>query len=449
MKPRSLIGPMLLILIGVLFLLHNLRPDLLSFAVLAMYWPYILIAWGVIRLIEIGFWRMSKKPLPRSGVSGGEWALVVLICLIGLGTSAAHRYGPRLPPLILNGRGIEFFGEPFDYPLSASKPVSNVKRLVIENLHGNARVVGGDVTTIQVTGRKTIRAFQQSDADEADRKTPLEVIVQGEDVIVKTNQDKAPEDRRVSADIELTVPRNLNIRATGRRGDFDILGINGDVEVESGNAGVRLQDIAGKVRVDLHRSDVVRAVNVKKDVEILGKGGDIELENIEGKVILNGYFSGDMQCRDLKSSLELQSGGTELRFAKLPGQLHMDLGDFTATKIVGPVRLAARSRDIRIEDFTDSLELRIERGDIELFPKQMPNGSIDVTTGSGNIELALPAQAKFELSATALRGEVTNDFGPTLKLVDEGRKSLLRGGTGKGPKITIATDRGSITVRKD
>jgi len=41
----------------------------------------------------------------------------------------------------------------------------------------------------------------------------------------------------------------------------------------------------------------------------------------------------------------------------IPGRISMDLGEFTGKNLIGPVRLVARSRDIKLEQFTQSLEL--------------------------------------------------------------------------------------------
>jgi len=99
MKRRSLVGPILLLLFGTLLLAINLRPELVSLEMISKYWPFLLIGWGVLRLVEILFWRLTGKPLPAFGISGGEWVLVVLICLVGSGFSFAYRHGPRLPSL--------------------------------------------------------------------------------------------------------------------------------------------------------------------------------------------------------------------------------------------------------------------------------------------------------------------------------------------------------------
>jgi hypothetical protein len=84
MRRGSLIGPLVLIGIGAAFLIRNVWPEIPILDFLARNWPYILIAWGGLRLIELFVWQSSGKPLPVSGVSGGEWTLVVFLCLFGM-----------------------------------------------------------------------------------------------------------------------------------------------------------------------------------------------------------------------------------------------------------------------------------------------------------------------------------------------------------------------------
>ena len=92
MRPRrSVTGPLILILIGLAFLLHNVWQDLPLFQVIAQYWPFILIAWGVLRLFEVAIEAMREGPLPSGGLSGGEVALIILLCVIGSGMYAADR----------------------------------------------------------------------------------------------------------------------------------------------------------------------------------------------------------------------------------------------------------------------------------------------------------------------------------------------------------------------
>jgi hypothetical protein len=127
----------------------------------------------------------------------------------------------------------------------------------------------------------------------------------------------------------------------------------------------------------------------------------------------------------------------------------MDLGAFTANDVVGPLRLVTRSRDIKVEKFTQALELETERGDIELSPGHLPLAAIEARTGVGKIELVLPEKAAFLLEGTAERGDAVNDFGPQIHKESEGRAATLKGKVGDGPTIKITSNRGSISVRRE
>jgi DUF4097 and DUF4098 domain-containing protein YvlB len=457
MRPRSILGPVLLIVIGALFLLNNLRPDLRFVDLFLQFWPYLLIGWGALRLIEILVWFAGSRPILGPGVSGGEWALVILIAIAGSGMLFAHRHNWHGPPFGLHG--VEVFGEAYDFSVPEQKVAAPGKTfsVVVENLRGNARITGGDVPEVKLSGRKSIRAMSQNEADQGNKNTPVEMMLQGGNVLIRTNQERLGGDRRISDDIEIAVPRGVTVECRGRYGDLDINDLTGDVEISSDNAGVRLQNIGGAVKVDTRNSDIVRAANVKGSVELRGKGKDLELEAIEGQVNISAAYWGDIQLRNLAKPLRWDSGGkngsNQLEIAKLPGEVRMDLRTFTGNNLIGPVRLVANSLDAQVGDVTQSLEIELGRGDVELRPSKAPLSKMNVKTRSGNIEFAPPASAKFELKATTSRGEIENDFGPPLKMDgDSGSKhrkdAVLTGSVGQGPTITLVTDRGNVTVRK-
>ncbi len=308
MRRASVVGPIILIAIGVLFLARNLYPELPFLDFLSQYWPFILIAWGVLRLVEILFWLINGKPLPVNGVSGGEWVVVIFLCLIGSGAYAA-RHSTWFP----NGRirigGLEMFGEAYDYPLQEQKKTAPKNaRIVIESFRGNARISGVDGDEVKVSGRKSIRALQQNEAKTADSATPLELVVNGDQVIVRTNQDRITNNpSRINEDLEITVPKGVSIEAVGRYGDFDITDVTGNVEIASDNAGVRLQNVGGNIRVDTRKSDIIRAVSVKGSVELKGSGTDIELQDVAGQVTVTGRYQRNRSAAESGQAGSLRS----------------------------------------------------------------------------------------------------------------------------------------------
>jgi DUF4097 and DUF4098 domain-containing protein YvlB len=447
MRRGSIIAPLLLILIGVVFLLKNIRPDLPLFETLVAYWPFLLIGWGVLRLLEILAAYFKDKPYPMPGVSGGEWALVILLTVVGSSIWGVQRFS-RTGLHNMRIGGVEVFGEAFDYPYEAkSVKSSKAPRVVVENMRGSARIVGGDVEEVKVTGRKSIRALDKQEADQASGKTPLEVSVTGEQVTVRTNHDRA-EKGRVSADLEITVPRGATVECRGRYGDWDVSDLAGELTITSDNAGVRVQNVAQAVRINTRTGDILRVIDAKGDVELKGGGRDIELENIAGQVVINGSFSGETSVRNVAKPVRFESSVTNFRAERVPGELEISLGHLTGMNLVGPVRLTTKSKDVRLTDVTEGVEISLDRGDIELRQSKLPLAKLDVRARSGNIEVALPANAQFTLNAATERGEVTNDYSDKLKEESEGRGAKLTGSLGSGPEVKLQTGHGSLTVRK-
>ncbi len=449
MKRTSVVAPILLIGIGGLFLARNLYPDLPLLDFLAKYWPLLLILWGTLRLAEVLFWTATDKPLPSRGVTGGEWTLVIFLCIFGASLHAVRGASTWWPRNAMVG-GLDMFGQSYDYPVSGEKATAKNPHVVIENFRGNAKIIGVDADAVKVTGHRTIRSLDQSGADAAEREAVFELAGDANEVIVRNNSDRLSGGSiRIVAEMEITVPKGATIEAHGRLGDFDISDVNGNVQIVSDNAGVRLQNLGGDAHVDLKRSDIIRAVGVKGTVELKGHGQDIDLQNIEGPVIITGAYSGEIQFRNLSKPLRFNGERTDLNIEKLPGQVRMALNDFTGSNLVGPVHLSARSRDVTISDFTNELDVVVlDRGDINLRPGVVPLARMDVQTRSGDITLSLPPAAKFDLTAVTARGDAENEFGPPVHAQDDGRGASLRGTVPGGPVVNVRTDHGKIVVRK-
>jgi DUF4097 and DUF4098 domain-containing protein YvlB len=290
--------------------------------------------------------------------------------------------------------------------------------------------------------------MNQTEADRGNDSTPLEIVTQGDTITVRTNQDRNPTSGKISEDLEITVPSRVSVEAHGNYGDFDVSEVNGSVVLQSDRADVRLNKIGGDARVEMQRSDLVRAADLKGNLDLQGKGSDIELENIAGQVTINGSYSGNLEFKNVAKPLHFESPNTDLRVAALPGQISMDLGELTGNNLVGPVHLVTKSKDVKIEDFTNSLELETERGDIELQPKHMPLAKIDARSHSGQISLVLPDKAAFQLVATTDHGEAVNEFGSPIQKETDGHSSSLKGTVGQGASIHVVTERGTVTVRK-
>jgi DUF4097 and DUF4098 domain-containing protein YvlB len=447
MRRTSFVAPILLIALGALLLARTLYPGLQLMDYMARYWPVILIGWGLLRIVEILAWSATGKSLPARGLSGGEWVLIVFLCLFGLSIRTVHGISSWFPEHIqLDGLDL-FEGERYEYPVSGEKVSSHTPHVLLEDFRGDAKIDGVDADSVKVTGHKTIRGLGEKEAGRSNDASPFAIEGDANNVLIRVQPDQAGRSGRVSATLEISVPKGASVEVHGRNGDLEINDIAGSVAITSDNAGVRLKNIGGNARVDLRRSDVIHMSAVKGAVQIKGRGSDIELEDLGGEASIDGAYTGTIALRKLAKPVHFTGTQTEFNIESVPGQVSMTLGDFTGSKLGGPTHLSGRSRDVQISDFTGPLDVTLDRGDLNLTPA-LPLGRIQAHLRSGDIRLALPAGAQFTLSATTENGDISNPFGGGLALETKGRQGTLRGAVGGGASIELETHRGDIAVQK-
>ena len=444
MRQRSITGPLILILIGGAFLIHNLRPELFNWRLIGDYWPFLLIAIGLIGLVEALFYA-SRGQTPGPRPSSGSWLLWILVpfilfaVLFDRGTFNRTRFdAPRFA----------VFGTDWDYDVNLTADAAGVKHIVLDNVRGNLSLKGDSDTQIRVTGHKSIRAISHGEADHADRQSPVRIEREGDTAFIRGDAAGVQAAAQVSGDLDVAIPRGVSLESRTRTGDLTIDGIDGTVDVAAGRGDIRLSQIGGDVHISSSRGGLVHASELKGGFTLQGKGSDLELISVAGPVTINGEYSGTLEFRSLASPLRFTSARTEFRAEAIPGTVTMDLGDLRLNNVAGPVHFQTSSRDIYATDVTNALDLTVNRGDIEITASRAPLPKIDAHSRNGDIEITLPGNAPFDLNATTAQGEVVNDFGGGLQTQSDGRRRTVLGKTGNGPQISLATERGSVSIRK-
>ena len=446
----SITGPLVLILLGVLFLVRTLTPGFRFADLIARYWPYGLILWGLIALIEVCFRFLRNGPIPRNGVSGGGWALVVVVALMGSSAWEFQRPGNWLRQVGFEN-GMEAFGDEHEYPIPAiAKDAGSAPLIVLEDFRGGAKITGADGNVISVAGHKIIRSFDIKDADKANAQTSVEVVKDGNTVTIRCHQDRIASRSSVSTDLDLSVPKGSRIQAATSHGDLDISALNGDIEFNGGdNSEIKIEDAGGNVKLETRGADSIHCNNVKGSFNLHGRGADVELENIAGQVTVGGDYTGTVSLRALAQAVHIDSMRTQFDARQVPGYVRLERGSLDAKDLIGPLKLSAHSTDITLANFTEGLDLDVDRGDVELRPDHSAMGRITVRTNSGDIEFAVPAAAHFAINANTENGEIDNEFGgDALRQTSDGHSAKLAGSVGVGPDVNLATQHGSITVRK-
>jgi DUF4097 and DUF4098 domain-containing protein YvlB len=444
-RSRSVTGPLILVLIGLFFLISNVRPDLLNFSRIGDYWPFLLIGVGVIGLIEVLVRAGQGVTAPRP--FRGPWIFwIVVVCIFFAVVNRNHdiiHFGG------FNTDGVSFFGSDYDYDVNVSEPAQGVTRIVLDNLRGDLSLKGDDSAEVKVTGHETLRAFNHGEADRAQAHTAVHIERQGDQLFIRTDQSQGAGVSRVTADLDISIPKGVSVESRGRLGELTIDSVDGAVDVSAGRGDVRLNHIGQNVRIDSSRSGDIHATDLRGNFDLGdGHGGDLQLDNVAGLVTIRGEYSGTLDFRALAKPFQFNSARTEFHAEAVPGSITLDLGDLKMSNVTGPVRFQTGTRDIEATDITESLDLVVNRGDLAITATRSPLPRIEARTRNGDITLSVPEKAPFQLNGSTARGDVDNDYGSPFEAQSSGHSATIRGGTGNGPQITLTSDRGTISVKK-
>jgi DUF4097 and DUF4098 domain-containing protein YvlB len=442
--PRSLAGPIVLILIGVFFLLGNM--GIIEWHNLgywfAHYWPALLILWGVVKLIE--YQQASRGGYRAPGIGAGGILLIVVLVIAGLSATEAYRVNwEELRDQMHIEGDVPWWGHSYSYSDELQQPFPSGGSLRVVNERGAVNVSASDDNQIHVTVHKRINAERQNQADDWNKSTRPQITTSGQTVTLDANTRGAG-DHWVSADLDISLPRKAAVTVSTRHGDVSIMGRDGTANVSSQDGDVSVTDLNGALTLTLEKSSA-RVSAVSSDVSVQGRANDVSLEDVKGAVRLDGDFMESVKLSRIGKPVSFKTSRTDMDFTKLDGYLNLDSGDLEATSMNGPVRLRTRSKDILLNGVTNDVHLQNENGAVEIHLNKL--GSMEVTNSKGDIRIYVPEKAAFTVDAQARDGEIQTDFS-SIK-VDNGENRATASGSvnGGGPRMVINDEHGTIEIR--
>ncbi len=446
--PRSIAGPIVLILIGVVFLLVTMGVlDRYSMWMLfARYWPALLILWGIIKLIEHE--QAKRAGLPGRGIGVGGVFLMIFLIFAGLIATGVSRvnWGNLRDHIQIGDEDFDqiFGGSTFDYSDDLSQSFPKGGSLHINDDRGTITVNIADGDTLKVSVRKKVHTEKQQDADNYNAKTKPTITVVDKIVTLAANTHAAG-DKGVSTDMDVYVPRNTDLVIVSRRGDVTINGMNGSVEVNHQRGEVNLNDLTGNAVLNLEGSSA-RAQHVKGDITIQGRADEVSLEDVDGAVHLNGEFRETTRLVRVSKTVSFHSSRTDMEFSRLDGRLDLDSGDLRADSLTGPMRLTTRSKDISLEGLSGDLHLENDNGTVTVGLHKP--GNIQIDNRKGDIQVSIPPNTAVKVEARTREGDIESDFSE-LKVANQDRQTTANGSIGSnGPHLIINSNNGAIEIRK-
>jgi DUF4097 and DUF4098 domain-containing protein YvlB/uncharacterized membrane protein HdeD (DUF308 family) len=497
-KPRSPMGGMLLIIIGVLFLISRFHSDLNALQVYGRYWVLLLAVFAGVELVRYYSHRQSEGPPPRLFT---PWRVIIILFIVSTGVLANRAANnPSLLsairlPRFLSGLRDSVVGEayPFtDEPVVFADVRPGIK-VSINNSFGNVRVTGGSAR-VRATLTKAIRAWSQEDARKTAERIHLVMTRTPDGLTITTNRDEV--DQQFTTHIEIEVPSSSNVSIVGSYGDVSASGIEGNVTVKASHGKADLTNINGTLNLGLNYSDVnasningdaiingakrARIAGVTGTLDLWASNGSVDLREIEGtvhlvapfsKITAQGLSSGieiktehgnievsnsgdvsidaphsDVRAKNIDGDLHISSTHGSIQLASISGELviQAEQSSVSAEDMRGPVDITTSHGNVAVKNFFESVHIETSFKDVFLVTANQPVGDIDVENNHGEIKLVLPQSSQFQLEASSENGQI-KPVGFT-ELSPRVRESLVAA-LGDGPSIRLRTSYKNIIIQ--
>lgn len=441
----SLFAGLLLILLGVIFFLDRIDPRFGIGHLIRLYWPVLLILWGVAKLLD----RLSAPGdgRPRPGIlSGGEAVLLVLLAIVLSGFVFRDWLRDHFP-------GINIDLPPFHESYSQAIPLAPQTlapgaRVAIANGRGDVTVHAGDGDSLVVTATKSGPGANESSARERMKEVAIAIDPQGNGVLIHPiHMDSALSG--VSVDIDVRVPKTSSLAIDAAHGDVSVSGVSGSIDVRSGNGDTEIHNAGSDASVESESGDI--SINgVGGNLRLSGRGDDVEIDNVAGNAAIEGAFLGSIGVRNVAKITHCATQFSDLTLAQLAGRMKLDSDDISVSGVGADARINTHNKDIAADHIAGRLNIVDSHSDIDVKYATAPRADISIADDSGDIHLTLPSNSNFFLSAISRSGEVNSDFsGSALKPVNDEDTRQLTGQFGAdGPKISIANTYGTIQLSK-
>jgi len=446
-RRRSLAGPFVLIVLGIVFLMGTMH--VLSIGRLAHlfanYWPVLLILWGVIKLLE--HQRAQREGIRSSGIGAGGVFLVIMIIVCGLVATQLERVNWSGLHDNFNIDDSDFnniFGQSYnfndhleqDFPAGASLKVINVR--------GGISVHASDDNKITVAVRKRVNADSQEDADKYDRESKPTITTIGGLVTLNAAVEAAGDDR-VESDLDISVPRRVQVSIAARRGDVNVVGRDGNVDINAQHSDTSVEDVNGGVKVSQEKGSV-KVEQIVGDVHVEGRVNEVSVADVKGAVQLDGEFQESVKLARIAKTVTFKSSRTDMEFSHIEGSLDLDSDELHAEQITGPLHLTTRSKNIRLDEVSGDVRLQDDNGAVEVGMRTV--GNIQIDNRNGDVQLSLPDKAGFRLDAHTRDGEIQSEFAE-LKVNNDEHEGKASGSVGNAlSHIVLNNEHDGIEIRK-
>lgn len=450
-RRRSIFPGLLLILLGLIFLLHEYDPRFAIGHLARTFWPLLFILWGVAKLID-HFWAQSAGEIRPPLLSGGEAALLILLAFVLIAFVFRDWLRDRFPGIRID---LPALHQPYSQSRElASQTIPRGSHIIVETGRGSITVEGNNANNLRVSVNESASGENESAADQRMKGVSV-VIEKTGDAFTVHPLHQGDFQGEVGVDLDIQIPKAASLTVHTPRGNISASGIGGILDARSEDGDIEIHDAGSDVNAQTQKGDV-RVTNVGGNVRLEGHGNDVEVADVSGDATVYGTFLGSTIVRKVAKTTRIGSPWANLTIEHLTGRLDLESGDLQMSDVAGPAKIQTHNKDIDAENVAGQLDIADSHGDVKVVYTNPPQQALNVTNDSGEVEVTLPAKSSFQIAAFSRDGEVESDFeDPSFQKTDEkeekdGRLNGMFGAHSgmAGPKITIITSYGTIALHK-
>jgi DUF4097 and DUF4098 domain-containing protein YvlB len=291
----------------------------------------------------------------------------------------------------------------FDRTLSVSGPI----RLELTSVAGDVAITGSADGKVHVHGdvRASGMTFDdpQKRLDEIVASPPIEQS--GSTIRVGEYMTRM---HNLTIAYTIEVPRETEVSTRVISGSQIVTDVHGPVKAEAASGSIRVE----------HTNRDVQLTTISGSIALQDIGSDARVSTVSGSVIASN-IKGDVRIHAISGAAQVTAPG----------------GRADASTASGSIDIEGASSDVKAHAASGRVKVQGSPGAATYW---------DLKTVSGEVQIAVPKNASFRLSAEAMAGEIRADI--PVMIEEQSKHSLrARAGTGGG-RIEIHTVSGGIQI---
>jgi hypothetical protein len=337
---------------------------------------------------------------------------------------------------------------------SASAATSNTKSFSVKN--------GGTLFVDVKMGEISLEPWEKGEVSVEAGGIPEEEV---KNLLIEQNDNDVsikfdPSHRRHTWNgpfFKIHVPSQYNADLRTGGGRIEERGaLHGTFDATSGGGEIQIEHIIGNVKVKTG-GGVIGIENVEGDADLRTGGGEMNIHHVTGELEVS-TGGGQIHVDGAQKSLKIKTGGGSIEVTDAPAGTKLSTGggsvDVNGSK--GRVEASTGGGHLELRNLTGSVKASTGGGSVSVELNPTDEERSTITTGGGDIEFSIPANAKATIHATIRLEDaspsdysIISDF-EAQKNNDSGddeisRTYILNGG---GQEITLKTSNSNIEIRK-